>query len=252
MNDQTNTSKFNNSYRSGSPYCLRRMVAKPDKYVDQSDENVENSVVGRRRLTRNRPQLGSQSTEKNCDSFEVSSVESNENSVVGIRRLTRNRSQFGSQSIEKNCDSFEVPPIESDLRKDKKRKRSVTISESPGDEPPAKHIDYYPHKKKDCVYIELHLTGFTADEEIVKFVAYHPSSSAMIGNFTYPTSPSRKMAYKMAVQTGIEVDCQMMLSDNELVPYGNIRVVLEEFVVFIESLNSENILLGNYRLLNSL
>lgn len=113
------------------------------------------------------------------------------------------------------------------------------------EEPPTKLINYYQFKSNDCVYIELLPTGASADEEIVKFIAYHPSSSTMIGNFTYPTNPTSKMTYKMAQLTGIEFGCQMMLSENELVKYSDIRVVLEQFMVFIESLKSDSILLGS-------
>lgn len=97
---------------------------------------------------------------------------------------------------------------------------------------------------KDCVFIELHPTGFERDEEIIKFVAYHPTSSAMIGNFSYPTSPNKKVTHRMTKLTGIEVDCKLMLSDNELVAYSDIGTILEEFVELIESLNSDNIVLG--------
>ena len=218
MNDQTNTPKFNRSDRSG--YDLR-----------QTNGSVKRSIGYnlRRGAGDAKPELNDENVE---------------NAVVNTpRRQKASRRLLGSQSIKnKCCNPFEVSAF--DQTQSKKRRHSTLTGDEPSDEKLVK----CKRRMKDCVFIELQPSGFEPDEEIVKFIAFHPTSSTTIGNFTFPTNPNKKVACKMSKLSGIEVDCRMMLCDNELVSYAEIQTVLEEFVKLIESLNSENIVLGAYHL----
>lgn len=218
MNDQTNTSlrslrsNFKSNDKPNSRYALRQKASASARLDRGADSNDENV----------------------------------ENVAVNLRGRRTSKRLFGSQSIENQPinQPFEVPPV--DEKSVKKRRHSLFAGDGLlNEEPPIKR------RMKDCVFIELCPTGFEPNEEIVKFVAYHPTTATKIGNFCFPTNPNKKVAPKMSKLIGIEVDCGMMLFDNsQLVAYSDIRTILEGFVQFIESLNSDNIVLGGYRFLN--
>ena len=98
------------------------------------------------------------------------------------------------------------------------------------------------------LFIELQFTGLSSTkDEIVKLSAFK-NSSINFTNFAFPIK--KEMANKTSELTNIQVDIQV---DNKLMLYHGrkvncteIKVALTEFLDFLESLNANNIVLGNF------
>lgn len=91
------------------------------------------------------------------------------------------------------------------------------------------------------VFIDLQLTGYLKNSNIVKLTVYDLSNETGFSNFIFPFNNYDRVASEM---NDIEIDGRIMLDGDQIVKYKNLQVALNEFIDFLESYGDDQIVLG--------